>query len=319
MGWHYLKLVAALCAAGLPPGLVGGTYFGHLMTDMYTIYFRFPVLAYRMDPGVYGIAAAVSLMVGTAGGLNAVRHSIRLSPAVAMAPPMPAQFRAGALVGAARALSLFQPTRMIVILPFSGDGGMMVQPKMAAVRQNTELPLATSHLRPPTTEALRMIFRHLFRWPLRTGLTIAGKAFAVALILEVGDQSRLEIVVDLLSTDAVKVNEGDPVWVVEWGGPKALSGVVRRVEPFGFTKVSALGIEEQRVNVIVDLGAPLATIVTDQRANVIKIPVSALFRVGETWSVFINRDFVARLQRVELGQRNGLEAESYPACQQASW
>lgn len=141
-------------------------------------------------------------------------------------------------------------------------------------------------------------------------------------ILEVGDQSRLEIVVDLLSADAVKVTEGDTVRLEAWGGADDLGGVVRRVEPFGFTKVSALGIEEQRVNVIIDLTTPHeqwrslghgyhveASIIIEERKDILKIPVSALFRNGDEWSVFVDRDGVARLQTIEIGQRNFLEAE----------
>ncbi len=141
-------------------------------------------------------------------------------------------------------------------------------------------------------------------------------------ILEVGDASRLEIVVDLLSTDAVKVTEGDRVMIEEWGGPATLAAVVRRVEPFGFTKVSALGIEEQRVNVIIDLTAPPeewralgygyhveTRIVIDERKSVLKVPLSALFRAGGKWRVFVSRDGIARVQEIELAQRNDLEAE----------
>jgi HlyD family secretion protein len=74
-----------------------------------------------------------------------------------------------------------------------------------------------------------------------------GVVAAAAPLIEVGDPQRLEIVVDLLSTDAVRVEGGQKVLVEGWGGSKPLAGVVRRVEPFGFTKVSALGVEEQRV------------------------------------------------------------------------
>lgn len=141
-------------------------------------------------------------------------------------------------------------------------------------------------------------------------------------ILEVGDQSELEIVVDLLSSDAVRVSEGDAVIIEEWGGAQNLAGVVRRVEPFGFTKISALGIEEQRVNVIIDLASPHeqwgslghgyrveTRIIIEEHEGVLKIPVSALFRTGERWSVFVDRDGVARLQIIDLGGRNALEAE----------
>lgn len=141
-------------------------------------------------------------------------------------------------------------------------------------------------------------------------------------LLEIGNPANLEIVTDLLSADAVKANVGDEVIIEDWGGPAALQGVVRRIEPFGFTKVSALGIEEQRVNVIIDFVSPhedwrslghgyrvQTRIVTLRRENVPKVPVSALFRTGADWTVFAVEDGRARLRVVKLGGRNTLEAE----------
>ncbi len=149
---------------------------------------------------------------------------------------------------------------------------------------------------------------------------------AGAPLLEIGDPSALEIVTDLLSSDAVKVKEGDAVIIDEWGGPKPLNGVVRRIEPFGFTKVSALGVEEQRVNVVIDITSPRAAwavlghgyrvttrIVTARRDNVLKVPVGTLFRTGSDWSVYrvagTERRGTARLRPVDIGPRNTLEAE----------
>jgi HlyD family secretion protein len=145
-------------------------------------------------------------------------------------------------------------------------------------------------------------------------------------LLEIGDPATLEIVTDLLSTDAVKVKEGQEVIIEDWGGPNALKGIVRRVEPFGFTKVSALGIEEQRVNVIMDFKSPReewaslghgyrveTRVVTQRRSDVAKIPVSALFRDGEDWAVFrVDGDIdggMARTTKIKIGARNTLEAE----------
>jgi HlyD family secretion protein len=145
-------------------------------------------------------------------------------------------------------------------------------------------------------------------------------------LLEIGDPADLEIVTDLLSTDAVKVRAGLEVIIEDWGGAKPLKGVIERVEPFGFTKVSALGIEEQRVNVITAFtsapeewaslghGYRVETrIVIERRENVPKIPVSALFREGEDWAVFaVEGDAsggMARQRRVTIGSRNTLEAE----------
>lgn len=150
-------------------------------------------------------------------------------------------------------------------------------------------------------------------------------------LLEIGDADRLEIVSDLLSTDAVRVSAGDPVWIEQWGGDEPLAGQVRRVEPFGFTKLSALGVEEQRVNVIIDFTDPAdarrlgdgyrveVRVVVWQAGEVVKTPASALFRRRETeagsesggpgWAVFVVDGDRARATPVEIGHRNGLEAE----------
>lgn len=130
---------------------------------------------------------------------------------------------------------------------------------------------------------------------------------------------RLEIVVDVLSSDAVKVKPGAPLMIENWGGPAPLRAKVRIVEPYGFTKVSALGIEEQRVNVIADfIDSPdglgdgyrvEARIVIWESAGVLKIPASALFRHGEAWSTFVIENGRAHLVEVEVGHRNSAEAE----------
>jgi HlyD family secretion protein len=141
-------------------------------------------------------------------------------------------------------------------------------------------------------------------------------------LLEIGDPGDLEIVVDLLSSDAVKVREGAAVMVEEWGGGTTLAGTVRRIEPYGFTKISALGIEEQRVNAIIDFAEPRekwrslghgyrveVRIVVWQGENVLKLPLSALFRQGEDWAVFALIGGKARLRRLAIGRSNASEAE----------
>ncbi len=142
---------------------------------------------------------------------------------------------------------------------------------------------------------------------------------AGSLLVVVGDPSQLEIVIDLLSTEAVKVRPGMPVLLEGWGGDHPLRAAVRVVEPLAFTKVSALGVEEQRVNVIadfVDAPGPLgdayrveARIVLWSADDVLKIPGSALFRRGEGWSVFVVTDGRARRRAVEIGHRGALEVE----------
>ena len=141
-------------------------------------------------------------------------------------------------------------------------------------------------------------------------------------LLEIGDSSDLEIVVDLLSADAVRVAAGQRVIIDGWGGGTPLEGRVRRVEPFGFTKVSALGIEEQRVNVIVDIESPQTSwarlghgyqvdlgIVLWESDDSITLPLTSLFRIGDQWAVFVDDGGNAQRRDVTVGKRNGLEAE----------
>ena len=138
-------------------------------------------------------------------------------------------------------------------------------------------------------------------------------------LLEIGDPARLEVVVDLLSEDAVNVKPGARMIVDEWGGDHPLEAHVRRVDPSGYTKVSALGVEEQRVNVIADLDeAPPqlgdgyrveARVVLWEGDGVLKIPASALFQNDERWSVFRVRNGRARLASVQVGHRNPFEVE----------
>lgn len=138
-------------------------------------------------------------------------------------------------------------------------------------------------------------------------------------ILVVGDPGRLEIVSDLLSTDAVNVRPGDTVLVEEWGGARPLLARLRLVEPSGFTKVSALGVEEQRVNVIADFVDPPGALADGYRVEVrvvrwgasavLKLPLSALVRQEDAWTVFAVAGGRARARVVELGHRGAFEAE----------
>lgn len=138
-------------------------------------------------------------------------------------------------------------------------------------------------------------------------------------ILQVGHASELEIVSDVLSTQAVKVKPGDPVMVENWGGDGTLRARVRTVESSGFTKISALGVEEQRVNIVMDftdspgrLGDGYRVdirIVVWQGNGVLIVPASALFRRGEGWSVFAIEKGRAHTRDVAVGHRNALQAE----------
>jgi HlyD family secretion protein len=140
-------------------------------------------------------------------------------------------------------------------------------------------------------------------------------------LLEIGDPRALEIVVDLLSADAVQVQEGTSVRIEGWGGAQ-LDGRVYRVEPYGFTKVSALGIEEQRVNVLIDFEGPPEAwqrlghgyrvevrIVIWSAEDVLRVPIAALFRDGDDWQTFVLSDGVAERRSIRLGHYNNLAAE----------
>lgn len=137
-------------------------------------------------------------------------------------------------------------------------------------------------------------------------------------LILVGDPRSLEIVADFLTTDAVRIRPGALARVERWGGAQPLTARVRLVEPAAFTKVSALGVEEQRVNVICDPAEVPATLGDQYRVDVrvvlwsgtaMKVPATALFTSGEQWSVFVLRDGRARLQRVGTGQVSDTEAE----------
>jgi len=142
-------------------------------------------------------------------------------------------------------------------------------------------------------------------------------------LVEIGDQGRLEIVADLLSTDAVRVKVGARAIVEQWGGEIALEGRVRRIEPAGFMKISALGVEEQRVNVVLDFveSSPAARVslgdgyrvevrvVLWESPDVMKVPTSALFRHGERWAVYLVHGGRAQRTLLELGHQAGPYAE----------
>lgn len=138
-------------------------------------------------------------------------------------------------------------------------------------------------------------------------------------ILEVGNPNDLELVVDVLSSDAVEVEPGDPIEVLDWGGERTLPARVTRVDPAAFSDVSALGIEEQRVNILGEFLKPTgplgdeyrveARIVIWQAADVLKVPSSALFRLDGGWFVFVIEDGRAKLRGVQTGHRGTEEVE----------
>jgi len=149
-------------------------------------------------------------------------------------------------------------------------------------------------------------------------------------LVEIGDPSDLEVVVEMLSRDGASLAPGAPVELEQWGGPVPLKGRVRLVEPAAFTKISALGVEEQRVNVVVEITTPLAErrslgdnfrvearVIVWENAHVLKVPASGLFRRGQEWAAYVVRDGQAgRSSGAETqvldGLKEGDEVVLYP-------
>jgi HlyD family secretion protein len=167
----------------------------------------------------------------------------------------------------------------------------------------------------------------LERWSVKT--PVSGVVLKVAQesetivqpgtpLVEIGDPIDLEIVVDVLSTDAVEIHPGAEVMIERWGGPGVLAGRVRRIEPAAFTKISTLGVEEQRVNVQIDVTSPREswaglgdgyrvdariTVFTQDEATL--VPTGALFRIGDTWNVYVVTNGRAERRAVAVLRRSG--------------
>jgi len=173
-------------------------------------------------------------------------------------------------------------------------------------------------VRSPVTGKILKLVREC-EGPVRTGEPL----------LEVGDPSILEVEVDVLSADAVKIKPGMKVLFDRWGGDEPLQGVVRIIEPAGFTKISALGVEEQRVLVISDFTSAAeqwqrlgdgyrveARFILWHEDDVLQVPASSLFRYQDGWAVFVIEDKRAKRRVVEVGQRNGLIAQIVKGLEQ---
>lgn len=141
-------------------------------------------------------------------------------------------------------------------------------------------------------------------------------------LLEIGDPADLEVVVEMLSRDGAAIAPGAPVSLEQWGGPVPLEGKVRLVEPAAFTKISALGVEEQRVYVVVDITTPLeqrrslgdnfrveARVITWESAEALKLPSSGLFRHGSDWAAYVVHGGKAQLVPVKAGRSSGAETQ----------
>jgi HlyD family secretion protein len=196
-----------------------------------------------------------------------------------------------------------------------------------AVRRGERASIAARLIDPSTDAAPKDV-----AWSIQLRAPVSGRILkihqeseAVVLagtpLIDIGDPHELEVVVDLLSTDAVQVEGGARVRIDGWGG-SSIEGRVSRIDPAGFTKVSALGIEEQRVRTIIDLAEPpeawsrlghdfrvIVHISLWRAEDALTVPVAALFRGAGGWAVFAVRDGRARTTIVEIGRRNNRTAE----------
>lgn len=207
-----------------------------------------------------------------------------------------------------------------------------VQTSQAAVRmRESQLETARAALIEPGEETDRAGLTARCCIPIHT--PASGQVLAImqesetvvqpgTALFEIGDPRDLEIIVDLPSNEAVRIGPGAEVLIEAWGGTDSLIGTVRRVEPTGFTKVSALGIEEQRVNVVIDFTDPprpperlghgfrvFTRTVAYEAEDVLRVPVGALVRDGGRWAVFTVEDDRARLKTIDLGPMDGHHAE----------
>lgn len=206
--------------------------------------------------------------------------------------------------------------------------------RAAAELRSAEFTVATTqHEMEAARTALQYSGAAASREPITVRAPVAGRVLkilhkseglvaAAQPLLEIGDANTLEVEIDVLSADAVRLQPGTQVEFERWGGEGVLTGQVRLVEPAGFTKVSALGVEEQRVWVIADFTSPAAqwqtlgdgyrveaSFILWQENNVLQIPASALFREGEGWAVFVVSEGKAVKRTVQIGHRNGLSAQ----------
>jgi len=202
------------------------------------------------------------------------------------------------------------------------DAGAAQQAADAAVqRAERELTVARARLVTPAddTKPIEIVApvdgQVLVRRRQSESVVAAGEP-----LVDIGNPQRVEVVTDLLSTDAVRVAQGNPVRIEGWGGAQPLHGTVRRIEPAGFVKVSALGVDEQRVNVIIDLaptqesarlgdGFRVESRIVVWSGDAVTVPAGALFRRDQGWAAFLVEGGRVRVRAVDVGQRNNEAAQ----------
>ena len=208
-------------------------------------------------------------------------------------------------------LETAQSNKQVMISRLEAAKARLLQPEKGKLANNTDDEDCQICIHSPVDgRVLRILHKSEGIVPIGTAL------------VEIGDPADLEVNIEMLSTNAVKVKVGDIALIKRWGGRQDINARVKVIEPSGFTKISALGVEEQRVNIILSFTDPRekwqalgdafrveAAIIIDQANDVIKIPLSALFRQNEIWSVFTVIDGTVELQAVEVGRRNDRYAE----------
>jgi HlyD family secretion protein len=203
----------------------------------------------------------------------------------------------------------------------------VIETQRAAEATQFDLAAARATLTSPSgrnaaTSQVFTVVAPVSGWVLRVPQKSEATVPAGTPLVEIGDPKGLELVTDLLSTDAVKIKPGAKAMLEQWGGNRPIEARVRLVEPYGFTKISALGVEEQRVNVILDFVGPpgdraglghgyrgIIRIVTWSSPDVLTVPASALFRSGNDWAIFVVENRRARLTRASIGAINPDQAE----------
>ena len=251
------------------------------------------------------------------------------------------QHAAAAAAEASRAQNEFERRRKLCesgcISKEELDTAELLARRTAAERRSAEFAIEVARFE---LEAARTTLSYSAAQPVATPLErveirapVAGRVLRLArrsegvvaageTLVEIGDPAALEVEVDVLSSDAVRIAPGTLVRLARWGGDADLVGRVRVVEPAGFTKVSALGVEEQRVWVIVDISSPPeqwqrlgdgyrveAAFVLWQGQDVLQVPAGALFRHGEGWAVFVVEDDRAVRREVSIGHRSAEAAQ----------
>jgi HlyD family secretion protein len=261
--------------------------------------------------------------------LDAARDGLRRAEAAAAAARAAAQY---ARAEAARAKLLvtagaISPAQLDLALMRQEEADEGVVAAEAAVEVAAhEVEAAEAALQPPATgsegRAAVVVRAPAAGVVLRVFEEHERMVAAGTPLIEIGDPRALEAVIDLLSSDAVRIRPAGRVLFDRWGGEGALEGRVRLVEPSTFTKISALGVEEQRVNVIVDFVDPSsaaalgdgfaldARLVVAEASDVLKIPAGALFRIADGWAVYVVEDGRARLRPVRIGIRAGFQVEA---------